>query len=97
MTRAVHIADRDAFMNERRAGSFWVSEPDPDDQVRSFWYCCPCGCGRRAPLLVGEKFKPEDGPSWNWNGSLDQATLTPSVNHVDHWHGFLTDGAWRSC
>jgi len=94
--RAVHIADRDQFTSRLQAGSFWVTEPDSDGE-RSFWYVCPCGCARRAPLLVGLDFKPEDGPSWNWNGSLDAATLTPSVNHVDHWHGWLTDGKWRSC
>lgn len=97
MTPAVHVADRDQFMAGRVAGSFWVGEPDTSDGERSFWYCCPCGCGRRAPLTVGENFKPDDGPSWSWNGSRENATLQPSVNHEGHWHGWLIDGEWRSC
>lgn len=97
MTKAVHISNRDEFMNRLVPGSFFVSEADPTDGERSFWYCCPCGCGRRAPLTCGEKFKPSDGPSWNWNGSLERPTLQPSVNHVDHWHGWLIDGEWKSC
>lgn len=97
MTAATHIADRDEFMNRRVAGSWWVSEPDTSDGERSFWYCCPCGCGRRAPLTVGLNFKPADGPSWSWNGSLERPSLQPSVHHVGHWHGYLTDGEWRAC
>ena len=96
IVRAVHIADRDEFARRLEAGSFWISEADSDGE-RWFWYCCPCGSGRRAPLTVGERFKPADGPSWNWNGSFVSPTLTPSVNHEGHWHGFLTDGEWKVC
>jgi hypothetical protein len=96
MTVASHIADRDEFCRRLEPGSFWVGEPDSDGE-RSFWYVCPCGCGRRAPLTVGENFKPADRPSWNWNGSLEAPTLTPSVHHVGHWHGWLTDGIWKVC
>lgn len=96
MTAAKHFNDRDEFCRRLEPGSFWVSDADSDGE-RSFWYCCPCGCGRRAPLNVGVGFKPEGGPTWNWNGSTEAATLTPSVYHVGHWHGWLTDGEWRSC
>lgn len=58
-------------------------------------YSCPCGCGARGAL----RFRPSEPahPSWEWNGNLDKPTLTPSVHHVGHWHGWLTDGVWRSC
>ncbi|WP_425909333.1 DUF6527 family protein [Nitrobacter sp. TKz-YC02] len=46
-------------------------------------------------MNVGNGFKPADGPSWQWNGSLDKPTLTPSMHHVGHWHGWRTDGIWR--
>lgn len=43
--------------------------------------------------------KPTDGkPSWNWNGSHEYPTLTPSIlvhpypDWTDGWHGYLTDG-----
>lgn len=78
-------------------GSFYVTSP-MDDGLQTFWYCCPCGCGAAGVLNVGNGFKPQTSrPSWNWNGSLDRPTLTPSVWHKGHWHGFLTDGVWRSC
>jgi hypothetical protein len=59
-------------------------------------YACPCGCGSLGSL----QFRPatrEEKASWEWNGSTEKPTLTPSVHHVGHWHGWLTDGVWRSC
>lgn len=94
--RAQHIADKETFLRDRIAGSFRVGPPDPDGE-RSFWYCCPCGCGAIAPLLVGAGFKPADTPSWCWTGLTDAPTLMPSVNHVGHWHGWLRGGVWESC
>lgn len=40
-------------------------------------------------------------PHWEWNGSHDAPTLTPSIlvhgnpGWNDTWHGFLTDGILR--
>lgn len=97
---ARHIPDKTEFQADygmgRVAGSFRVTEPDSDGE-QSFWYVCPCGCGSLAPLIVGNGFKPSDGPSWKWNGSLGKPTLKPSVHHRGHWHGYLTDGVWESC
>ena len=56
-------------------------------------YSCPCGCGAQGALA----FRPAPSPSWDWNGSRDKPTLSPSVHHVGHWHGYLIDGVWRSC
>lgn len=59
-------------------------------------YACPCGCKRLGSLA----FRParlDDHASWEWNGNKEKPTLTPSVHHVGHWHGFLTDGVWVSC
>lgn len=78
-------------------GSFYLGER-LDGGSQTFWYCCPCGCGATGAILVGENFKPQsERPSWNWNGSTEKPTLMPSVHHVGHWHGWLTDGVWRSC
>jgi hypothetical protein len=69
-------------------------------------YACPNGRGRCGKILVGNGFKPSgDRPSWQWNGSLDAPTLTPSINCLAHgpnnepyagcgWHSWLTDGEW---
>lgn len=93
---AQHIPDKEAFLERRVAGSFRIGAVDTDGEL-SFWYCCPCGCGAVAPLLAGNGFKPADGPSWTWNGSVEDPTLHPSVNHIGHWHGWLRNGMWESC
>jgi hypothetical protein len=58
------------------------------------WYGCPCGCKQVGVLRAAIGSKPADGPSWIFNGDYDQPTLSPSVNHVGHWHGWLRDGFW---
>lgn len=93
---ARHIPDRQEFGAQRDAGTFRITDPD-EEREQFFWYHCPCGCGLRASILVGNGFKPADSPSWNWNGSREKPTLQPSIHHRDHWHGWLTDGVWRSC
>lgn len=91
---AQHIPDKEEMRDGMIPGAFRVTEPDGDDAL--FWYICPCGC-TLGVLSVGKNFKPADGPSWEWNGSFDKPTLSPSVHHVGHWHGWLCDGVWVSC
>lgn len=52
-------------------------------------------------LKVGERWtgKPITAKPWDWNGSKDNPTLTPSILHWGNgrnqpatWHGYLTDG-----
>lgn len=95
MTKATHQT-KDEFHESNVPGAFYVEAPD-DDRDQNFWYRCPCGCAVIGLLTVGAGFKPEDGPSWNWNGSTTRPTLSPSVHHVGHWHGWLQDGEWREC
>lgn len=56
-------------------------------------YCCPCGCGATGALA----FRPHESPSWEWDGNHEKPTLSPSVHHVGHWHGYLRNGVWESC
>lgn len=61
-------------------------------------YCCPCGCGRTMSLMfrpVPPQFAPR--AAWEWDGNMDAPTLSPSVHHVGHWHGWLRNGVWESC
>ena len=73
-----------------------VEGGEPEGEQR-LWWSCPCGCGHVTFLHVGKGFKPADGPSWEWNGSMDAPTLSPSVHRVGHWHGWLRNGVWESC
>lgn len=96
MTQARHIEDWDAFDAQREAGTFSIGHTGANGDI-DFWYCCPCGCGVQGVLSVGKGRKPAASPSWSWNGSIEKPTLVPSVNHVGHWHGWLTDGLWKVC
>ena len=87
--------DARTLRSDRVAGSFAVSAADEDGEF-DFYYVCPCGCGAVGLLIVAANRKPDFSPSWNWNGLVDKPTLTPSVNHVGHWHGWLRDGIWHS-
>lgn len=60
------------------------------------FYNCPCGCGRFG-YLPFRGSQPER-PSWEWDGSREKPTLTPSVHDlVCGWHGWLRAGIWVSC
>ncbi len=67
-----------------------------DYKPAGFHFQCPCGCRSVGGVRVaGDR-------SWEWNGSRDKPTVRPSVLLYDadrqpHWHGWLTDGVWRSC
>lgn len=95
--QAVCVDDKEAFLRDRKPGSFRLVQHDDAAGELSFWYCCPCGCRAVAPLFVGKGFKPTDGPSWEWDGNAEHPTLVPSVNHIGHWHGWLRAGVWVSC
>lgn len=75
---------------------FEGSEPAADGSRRVL-YSCPCGCGATGALRVGVNEKPASSPSWAWTGGKEKITLKPSVHHIGHWHGWLTDGVWVSC
>lgn len=40
------------------------------------------------PLCVSEKIPT----CWLWDGNKELPTITPSINVVGQWHGFLTAG-----
>lgn len=31
-------------------------------------------------------------PKWDWDGNRDKPTLTPSINVIGRWHGWLRGG-----
>ena len=81
------------------AGSIQWSLPSEDGKHRSMLYVCPCGCQQVRSIPI----KPPSADGWNWNQNEIHPTLTPSILHVAvhpgdcKWHGFLTNGEWKTC
>ncbi|MBN7785150.1 hypothetical protein JYP51_09480 [Ponticoccus gilvus] len=96
--RALVYLDRNLHRADRHPGSIWISEAGPGE-LGALWFFCPCGCVMLNRITVGHRFKPKSrGPSWNWNGSRSEPSLTPSVNQqLCKWHGWLRDGYWERC
>lgn len=82
------------FESLEKAGDFYWSDPTGETSFppTRLQFLCPCGCG----IVAGIKVAGEG--AWQWNGSLDKPTATPSIL-IDrgHWHGYLTDGVFVSC
>lgn len=85
---------------------FAVAHSAPDGPPVSLLFGCPCGCG----ALNAVSIAPREGsrrPVWQWDGNEATPTLTPSIlihqlNERaeivgEHWHGYLTEGVFRSC
>lgn len=58
---------------------------------RRLWYRCPGVCGAIAPLAL-RPVVDATGHSWDWDGNAQAPTLSPSINHVGCWHGWLRAG-----
>ncbi len=86
----------DSILDAQRAGhrgafKFWKKDTAPDGQVDGLTFICP-GCGE----VGGLNFAPG---GWTWDGNRESPTCSPSILHdkaVCGWHGFLTDGEFRS-
>ena len=81
------------------AGEFRI---DNDEQGRAarLVFACPCGCDSIGAINL----KPHGAqPSWDWDGDREKPTCSPSIrfsvsrDDMDHWHGYLTAGVFRSC
>lgn len=83
------------FTDAAPAGSGkWVK--NASGQIVALRFVCPCGCKAVGAVPVFEGYNRD---TWDWNGSLEKPTLTPSVQRMDacRWHGYLTNGEWRTC
>lgn len=73
---------------------------DPTKQIAGMMFMCPCGCGEKGSLAFDVPVRKErEKDMWKWNGSEDKPTLTPSIRKTSgcNWHGYLTDGIFKSC
>ena len=59
---------------------------------RWFWFKCPGPCGSVAPIALRPVTTADGHPSWEFDGNEDAPTLSPSINHVGCWHGWLRSG-----
>lgn len=51
---------------------------DADGVVRAYYFRCPA-CGHSHTVRVQPHPEYPGSPLWDWNGSLDQPTFTPSI------------------
>ena len=100
MTRAVHHPGLAAlFLNDSDEAWAELQRVPPGhfdihtkaNGQRQFWFVCPGTCKSLAPIAIRPVV---DGSpqSWDWDGNLDAPTLSPSINHVGCWHGWLKAG-----
>ena len=95
MIRALEYKDQREFRQARVPGSVYFGREV--DGTTPFWFCCPCGCNDFSRIPIGQNVKPDISPSWRWNGSFTEPTLTPSVRQLNcGWHGWLAGGYWES-
>lgn len=69
----------------------WLT--DASGQVTTLGFVCPCGCQSVVTIPVfGHR-------AWNWNQDKEKPTLTPSILRRSgcRWHGWLTNGEFRTC
>lgn len=81
-------------------GAAWWGRDD-DGRVMRIQYVCPCGCSDWRQVSVSVA-KPPPAHHWAWDGNEDRPTLNPSILHIVNkpgdcgWHGYLTEGVWRT-
>lgn len=80
-------------------GDFWwgVEEATADGKdytYRIMWAKYPDGSFACLPINVPAPVMQAGirGASWGFDGNLEKPTLTPSVHHVGHWHGWVRAG-----
>lgn len=78
-------------------------------EIHGICYDCPCGasdCEMGGWCVVPTKAnflgEPQHADAvqrgWDISGdSFENITLSPSIHHVGHWHGFLQNGVLTSC
>lgn len=94
--KAVRVKNSEA-RDRLKAGRFrfYSNIADPKGtRWRGMIYACPCGCGSEGVI----RFRGPDGAaiegqhSWAWDDNERQPTLSPSIHHIGHWHGWLKAG-----
>lgn len=85
---------KESFEECSQPGDYFITRQDSGTPYLVY-FLCPCGCGS----FLGVSLKPVNSKGWEWSGSEDKLTITPSIRHLSgcQWHGFWTDGVFKSC
>lgn len=96
--RALQMDTLDEMLKHNHPGSFCIDTDCPLEALYMH-FICPCGtCGRTQTIYIGYLRLPKiNRPSWMWNGSLSEPTLTPEAIDMGHWRGWLRNGYWEAC
>lgn len=89
--------DGDTLVNP---GDFFFIDSRNIGGICGIEFKCPCGCGLQAMLLFDNyPVIKNDNERWTWDKNQMQPTLKPSIHNPDGcgYHGYLTDGIFRSC
>ena len=92
--KGVKIAFAKIDSDDSPKGAFAI-----DHECTIMNYVCPCAdptCTVLGTLRLRRDNHATPHPSWAFDGNMDAPTLNPSINHVDHWHGWLRAGVWES-
>ena len=80
----------------KQVGDFFFTPPNEKGE-RILSFRCPCGCNALAAVKVRVDGTQTDG-AWGWNKDEEKPTVTPSIRiNNTEWHGYLTDGVFKSC
>jgi hypothetical protein len=85
-----------------KPGDFYITpENEADFGCRRIYFMCPCGKCDGIAGLAGIRVRSDgtkENYCWAWNRDEQKPTCTPSINIANgHWHGYLTDGVFKSC
>lgn len=83
-----------SYEEMKKAGDFQFTSKINLTGIFGMMFLCPCGCGDLGSMNF------DNGPDkkgWHWNGNELHPTTKPSILQGKcKWHGYLTDGIFRS-
>lgn len=82
-------------LNENGEVGDWCFE---DNRGRLYMFLAyPNGYYPESWEVVSLPLSGDQHPVWQWDGNREAPTLTPSINVVGRWHGFLRNGKLETC
>jgi hypothetical protein len=97
ITQGQRFDTPDEVWESRQPGAYSLTTDD--DGIRWLSFLLPTGDPATFTPRGRIPDQPADGlPGWTFNEHEDgSVTVSPSIDAVGVWHGFLVEGVWRSC